>query len=86
MDQTTNRKHIVEDWKIGLDAKRGLGIGDLLRSREIARLVKSFMDLDSDERKEMARRARALRETTLAAISDGGTSTSNLDSFLASFN
>lgn len=82
MDQTTIRKHIVEDWKIGLDAKRGLGFGDLLRSREIARLVKSFMDLESVERKEIAKRAKVLRETTLGAISDGGTSKTNLDSFL----
>ncbi|XP_073156851.1 UDP-glycosyltransferase 87A1-like [Henckelia pumila] len=82
MDQTTIRKHIVEDWKIGLDAKRGVGSGDLLRSTEIARLVKRFMDLESAERKEMARRARALQQTTLVAISDGGTSKTNLDSFL----
>ncbi|XP_073318109.1 UDP-glycosyltransferase 87A1-like [Primulina huaijiensis] len=83
MDQTTIRKHVVEDWKIGLDAKRGVGSGDLLRSREIARLVKSFMDLESVERKEMATRARALRDTTRGAIADGGTSITNLDSFLS---
>ncbi|KAI3450856.1 hypothetical protein Pfo_007521 [Paulownia fortunei] len=82
MDQTTIRKHIVEDWKIGWDAKREVGAGDLLRSAGIAKLVKKFMDLDSVERKEMTRRAKELQQATLQAISDGGSSKASIGSFL----
>lgn len=82
MDQTTVRKHVVEDWKIGMDAKRGVAAGDLLRSGEIAGIVKRFMDLESLERKEMARRAKELREATRGAVSGGGSSKANLASFI----
>lgn len=78
MDQTTVRKHVVEDWKIGLDAKKNLAEGEVLRSGEIAKLVKKFMDLESVERREMTRRAKALQKATREAISDGGSSTNNL--------
>ncbi|KAL3828906.1 hypothetical protein ACJIZ3_017708 [Penstemon smallii] len=82
MDQTTNRKLIVEDWGIGLDAKRDLRSGELLMSGEIAEIVKKFMDLESDERKEMCGRAKELQKKTKGAIMDGGSSKTNLDSFL----
>ncbi|KAL0369398.1 UNVERIFIED_CONTAM: UDP-glycosyltransferase 87A1 [Sesamum angustifolium] len=82
MDQTTIRKHVVEDWKIGWDAKRGLEAGKLLRSGEIAELVKKIMDLESVERKEMATRAKELQKVTLQAVSEGGSSKANLTSFL----
>ncbi|PIN26197.1 UDP-glucuronosyl and UDP-glucosyl transferase [Handroanthus impetiginosus] len=82
MDQTTIRKHIVEDWKIGWDAKRGVGAGNLLRSGEIAKLVKKFMDLENAERKEITTRAKELQKATRQAISDGGSSIMNLNSFL----
>ncbi|KAL8513285.1 hypothetical protein ACS0TY_019477 [Phlomoides rotata] len=82
MDQTTVRKHFVEDWKTGWDAKRNLAEGDILRSGEIAKLVKKFMDLESIERSEMTRRAKDLQKVTREAISDGGSSTKNLSSLL----
>ncbi|GFP88861.1 UDP-glycosyltransferase 87a1 [Phtheirospermum japonicum] len=82
MDQTTIRKHIVEDWQIGIDAKREVRGGDLLRSRKIAELVKKFMDLESIERKEIARRSKEFKEVTLRAISEGGSSKLNLRSLL----
>ncbi|KAK6163689.1 hypothetical protein DH2020_000553 [Rehmannia glutinosa] len=83
MDQATIRKHIVEDWKIGWDAKRDVRSGELLRSRQIAEIVKKFMDLESVERIEIARRAKELQEVTRRAISDGGSSKVNLSSFLS---
>lgn len=82
MDQTTVRKHVVEDWKIGWDAKRGVEAGNLLRSGEIAELVKKFMDLESVERKEITRRAKEVQKLTLQAVSDRGSSKTNLSSFL----
>ncbi|XP_057809093.1 UDP-glycosyltransferase 87A1-like [Salvia miltiorrhiza] len=82
MDQTTIRKHVVEDWKIGVDAQKGLALGELLRSEEIAELVKKFMDLESVERKEMDRRAREFQDATRRAVADGGSSAANLASLL----
>ncbi|XP_057809116.1 UDP-glycosyltransferase 87A1-like [Salvia miltiorrhiza] len=83
LDQTTIRKHVVEDWKIGLDAKKNLQApGDLLKSGEIAQLVKKFMDLESFERREMTGRAKEFGETIREAISDGGSSMTNLASLL----
>lgn len=42
---------IVEDWKIGTKVNKGKAI--LTNREEIANLVKNFMDLESDEGKEM---------------------------------
>ena len=78
MDQTTIRKHVIEDWKIGVDAKEGLAFGEILMSGEIAKLVKEFMDLESHERKEMARRVGEFRETVRQAVSVGGSSVASL--------
>ncbi|KAL8463704.1 hypothetical protein ACS0TY_034378 [Phlomoides rotata] len=82
MDQPTVRKHVVEDWKTGWDGKRNLAEGDILRGGEIAKLVKEFMDLESDERSVITRRAKELQKATREAISDGGSSTKNLASLL----
>ncbi|KAL1557481.1 7-deoxyloganetin glucosyltransferase [Salvia divinorum] len=78
MDQTTIRKHVVEDWKIGVDGKRDLAFGEILMSGEIAKLVKGFMDPESHERKEMAKRVGEFRETVRRAVSVGGSSVANL--------
>ncbi|KAK4409204.1 UDP-glycosyltransferase 87A2 [Sesamum angolense] len=81
-DQTTTSKFVVEDWKIGWGAKRGVRGGDLLRSGEISEMVRRFMDLENIERKEMTRRAGELQVVAGGAILDGGSSKMNLDSFL----
>ncbi|XP_051113182.1 UDP-glycosyltransferase 87A2-like [Andrographis paniculata] len=80
-DQPTNRKLIVEDWKIGWGAA---GEGKLLRSREICRLVRKLMDMEGGERKEMVGRVAEVQKACLAAFSDGGSSTANLSAFLTS--
>ncbi|KAL8058016.1 hypothetical protein ABFX02_04G221400 [Erythranthe guttata] len=77
-DQTTIRKHVVEDWKIGWDAKKGVGPGELLKGGEICELVKRFMDLERAERKEVTKRAKEFREKTVGAVSDGDTKASPL--------
>ncbi|XP_051113181.1 UDP-glycosyltransferase 87A2-like [Andrographis paniculata] len=84
-DQPTNRKLIVEDWKIGWNAWGAAGEGKLLRSREICRLVRKLMDMEGGERKEMVGRVAEVQKACLAAFSDGGSSTANLSAFLHDF-
>ncbi|KAG6433174.1 hypothetical protein SASPL_104782 [Salvia splendens] len=82
LDQTTIRKHVVEDWKIGVDSKKDLAPGEILRSGKITEIVKKFMDADSSERREMVGRAREFREIIRQAVSEGGSSFTNLASLL----
>ncbi|KAL1544605.1 7-deoxyloganetin glucosyltransferase [Salvia divinorum] len=82
LDQTTIRKHVVEDWKIGVDSKKYLAPGEILRSGKITELVKRFMDADSSERREMVGRAREFRQIIRQAVSEGGSSMTNLASLL----
>ncbi|EPS64683.1 hypothetical protein M569_10096, partial [Genlisea aurea] len=82
MDQLTVRKHVVEDWRIGVDAMRGVAPGEMLRSGQVEELVKEFMDLESPERKEMELRAAELRAATVEEFSDGGSSRRNLRHFV----
>ncbi|KAG5238616.1 UDP-glycosyltransferase 87A [Salix suchowensis] len=81
-DQTTDSKIIVEDWEIGWRVKRGAGSEKLVTRDEIAKLVKSFMDAENSEVKEMRKKAKELQETCNAAIGNGGSSDNNLDSFI----
>uniref|UniRef100_A0A2K1Z4G7 Uncharacterized protein n=1 Tax=Populus trichocarpa TaxID=3694 RepID=A0A2K1Z4G7_POPTR len=77
-----DRKIIVEDWEIGWRVKRELGSENLVTREEIAKLVKSFMDAENSEVKEIRKRAKELQETCSAAIAKGGSSDTNLDSFI----
>ncbi|XP_052187783.1 UDP-glycosyltransferase 87A1-like [Diospyros lotus] len=82
-DQVPNSKTIVEEWKIGWKVRRGMGAeSELVTGEEIAGTVKRFMDLDSDEGKEMRRRARELGEICRRATSKGGSVDANIDAFL----
>ncbi|XP_051113185.1 UDP-glycosyltransferase 87A2-like [Andrographis paniculata] len=84
-DQPTNRKLIVEDWKIGWNAWGAAGAageGKVLSSREICRLVRKLMDMEGVERKETMGRVAEVQKACLAAFSDGGSSTANLSAFL----
>ncbi|PIN26198.1 hypothetical protein CDL12_01051 [Handroanthus impetiginosus] len=81
-DQTTTSKYIYEDWQIGWDAKREMKTRGMPRSGEISKMVKRFMDSESDERKDMMIRARELQKVAREAVLDGGSTRMNLDSFL----
>ncbi|KAJ6409363.1 hypothetical protein OIU84_008956 [Salix udensis] len=81
-DQATDSKIIVEDWEIGWRVKREAGSEKLVTRDEIAKLVKSFMDAENSEVKEMRKKAKELQETCNAAIAKGGSSDTNLDSFI----
>uniref|UniRef100_A0A2P2P0J7 UDP-glycosyltransferase 87A1-like n=1 Tax=Rhizophora mucronata TaxID=61149 RepID=A0A2P2P0J7_RHIMU len=81
-DQFPNCKLIVEDWKIGWRVPRGATPETLVTWQEVARLVQSFMDEESGEVMEMRKRARELQSICRAAIAKGGSSDTNLDSFI----
>lgn len=88
-DQVPNSKQIAEDWKIGLRVKKEGGGGgggggeNLVTRQETARLVRKLMDEESDEGREMRRRARELREACRRAVARGGSSDRNLDAFIS---
>ncbi|KAF7154083.1 hypothetical protein RHSIM_Rhsim01G0240500 [Rhododendron simsii] len=82
-DQIPNSKTIVEDWKIGWKVRRGMGEEEHLVTREeIAEIVQRFMDLESDEGKEMRGRAKELKEVCRRAISKGGSADTAIDAFI----
>ncbi|KAL9367607.1 hypothetical protein Peur_038806 [Populus x canadensis] len=81
-DQITNRKLIVEDWQIGWRVKREEGSEILVTREEISKLVKGFMDAENIEVKAMRKRAKELQETCREAIAKGGSSDTNLESFI----
>ncbi|XP_057475018.1 UDP-glycosyltransferase 87A1-like [Actinidia eriantha] len=82
-DQISNSKTIVEDWKIGWKVRRGIGKEEQLVTREeIARLVRRVMDLESEEGKEMRKRAKELREICRRATSEGGSAETDIDAFV----
>ncbi|KAK2654530.1 hypothetical protein Ddye_014386 [Dipteronia dyeriana] len=81
-DQVPNSKQIVEDWKVGWRVKRETGSDNLVSREEISKLVKRFMDSDTDDKKEMRKRAREIQEFCQVAISEGGSSETNLEVFV----
>lgn len=84
LDQVPNSRQIVEDWKIGLRVKGEVGSSEnlIMRRDEVAELVRKFMDFESDEGKEMRKRAGELRDLCQRAIAEGGSSDDNLDAFI----
>lgn len=82
-DQVPNSKQIVQDWKTGWRAKKPeIGSESLVTRDEITELVKRFMDFNSDERKEMSKRAREVQEICQEAVAENGSSIANFDAFL----
>lgn len=81
-DQIPNAKLIVEDWKIGLRLKQEIGHKNVVRGKEIARMVKRLMDLDGDESKQLRRRAGEVKAACKRAIENGGSSETNLKAFV----
>ncbi|KVI03717.1 UDP-glycosyltransferase 87A1-like [Cynara cardunculus var. scolymus] len=80
-DQVPNSKMIVQDWKMG---KRVSDYeGSLVTREEIAKLVKSFMDHESEEGKEMRKRAREVQKICRQATNEGGSAKKDIDSFIS---
>lgn len=84
MDQPLNSKLIVEDWKIGWRVKKDIGKEEdrLVKREEVAGIVKKFMDLNSNEGRDMRERVRQLQRIIQVAVENGGSSESNINAFL----
>ena len=80
IDQFSNSKAVVEDWKIGWRVKRD--DQTLVRREEIAGIVRRFMDSESMEVVEMKRRARKFQEICRQATGKDGSSQSNINAFI----
>ncbi|XP_059659838.1 UDP-glycosyltransferase 87A2-like [Cornus florida] len=81
-DQIPNSKRIAEDWKIGWRVRREVGDSSVVTREEIAGILQRFMDLESDEAKEMRRRASELKEICQQAVAKGGSAETNIDAFI----
>lgn len=72
LDQHPNSNQIVENWKIGKRMKKEIGTWEnLLIWEQIAECVGRFMDLESNEGKEMRRVARQFRDSCGGATAEG---------------
>lgn len=80
-DQVHNSKMIVEDWRIGWKVKRVDEV-NLVTREEIEGLVRRFMDLESEEGKEMRRRAEEIKEICRQATGKGGSAEIDIDAFI----
>ncbi|KAI6670921.1 hypothetical protein NL676_005806 [Syzygium grande] len=70
-----------QDWKIGWRVKK---TGDKLVSRQaIAETVQRFMDLDSEDGKEIRKRAKELQRACGQAVLKGGSSYSDINAFIS---
>lgn len=82
-DQKANSKLIVEDWGVGWRGKSNNGVRNSLINKEtIVGVVKRFMDLETDARKDLERKCKKVRETARTAIARGGSAEASLDEFL----
>ncbi|KAL3752475.1 hypothetical protein ACJRO7_013173 [Eucalyptus globulus] len=82
LDQPSNSKQIVEDWKTRWRVKNQADADEELLPRgKIRELVQRFMDLQSREGKEIRKRATEFKEICLRAIT-GGSSDRNLNAFI----
>ncbi|XVF05806.1 hypothetical protein REPUB_Repub05bG0204400 [Reevesia pubescens] len=84
LDQDTNSKQIVEDWKNGWRVKSNVKAEKLITRDDIAQLVRRFKDVESSGGKEIRKRAREFQDKCQVAISEGGSSAANLDAFINS--
>ncbi|MBA0875323.1 hypothetical protein Goshw_029751 [Gossypium schwendimanii] len=81
-DQAPNSKQIVDDWKIGWRLKEQQKDGRLVTRARIAELVRSFMDPENNEVKNMRKSASELKEKCRKAVAEDGSSQRNLDAFI----
>lgn len=70
MDQETNSKMIVDDFKVGWRLKGPTGVDCLVKRDEICVKAKRFMDSESSDVKEMRLRAKEMQNRCVKAVSD----------------
>ncbi|KAM3739985.1 hypothetical protein ACB098_08G064800 [Castanea mollissima] len=81
-DQVFNSKLLVEDWKIGWRMKQNVKDDNLVTRVEIAKLVQKFMDLESDEVKEIRTKAGEVKQIRQCSIAKGGLSEMSINDFI----
>ncbi|KOM47371.1 hypothetical protein LR48_Vigan07g107500 [Vigna angularis] len=83
LDQVPNSSQIVDEWRNGckVEAEK-LDTEEVLAKEKIEKLVKRFMDLESQEGKQIRDRAREMKAVCHRAISTVGSSHANLDAFI----
>ncbi|KAL8258802.1 hypothetical protein R6Q59_026755 [Mikania micrantha] len=79
-DQVPTSKMIVEDWKTGRRVSTQEGI--LVTREEISKLVKSFMNKESEDGKEMRKHAEEVESICRQATAEGGSAQIDLDLFI----
>ncbi|MCL7038199.1 hypothetical protein MKW94_005543 [Papaver nudicaule] len=84
LDQFTNRKLIVDYWNIGMNVMKKDGAERLVTREDVSSTVRKFMNLDGDdeESKDMRTRASEFKKSCRQALTEGGSSTTNLDNFI----
>ncbi|GKD58729.1 UDP-glycosyltransferase 87A2-like protein, partial [Tanacetum coccineum] len=80
-DQVPNSKMIVDDWKMGKRVRIKDGI--LVSREEIVNLIRSSMDRNSEEGKEMWKQAQEVKKICRQAIAVGGSAQVDIDSFIS---
>jgi len=87
LDQVPNSSQIVDEWRNGCKVEEEkLDSEEIVAKEKIEKLVKRFMDLESQEGKQIRDRAREIRAMCLKAIGTGGSSDGNLDAFIRDIN
>uniref|UniRef100_M4DP93 UDP-glycosyltransferases domain-containing protein n=1 Tax=Brassica campestris TaxID=3711 RepID=M4DP93_BRACM len=85
-DQILNGKMIVEEWRVGMKIERRKKTELLIDREEIKEVVKRLMDRESEEGKEMRRRACDVSEICRGAVAEKGSSDANIDAFIRDIN
>ncbi|KAH7557118.1 hypothetical protein JRO89_XS11G0049900 [Xanthoceras sorbifolium] len=75
-------KLIVEDWKIGWRLKKEVGAEKIVTREAIVKTIQTFMDMNTNMRKELIKRAKQVQEIFQAAIASGGSSDTDLNAFI----
>ncbi|KAI3844659.1 hypothetical protein MKX03_026761, partial [Papaver bracteatum] len=84
LDQPTNSKLIVDDWKNGMKVMKEVGANKLVKRDEITMTVKKFMNSRGNDEESIKMRTRSteLKESCRNALAKGGSSDINLDEFI----
>ncbi|KAI3898978.1 hypothetical protein MKW92_033202 [Papaver armeniacum] len=82
LDQPTNSKLIVDDWKNGMKVIKKVGANRLIKRDEIAMTVEKFMHGDDEESRKMRTTAGELKESCRKALEKGGSSDININEFI----
>ncbi|KAL6529273.1 hypothetical protein OROGR_014896 [Orobanche gracilis] len=77
-DQPTNRKLVVDEWKVGIN----LCDGAVVDRVEVTKKIKRFMREDVSQRLRQQQIGK-VRKTMQKALDEGGSSEANLDRFMA---